>query len=35
MPEGVYHRTLKAVAEVAEGDIGDLLWDLVVYRYAL
>jgi len=35
MPEGAYRRTLKAVAEVVEGDIGDLLWDLVVYRYAL
>jgi len=35
MPEGAYHRTLKAVAEVVEGDIGDLLWDLVIYRYAL
>jgi len=35
MPEGAYHRTLKAVAEIVEGDIGDLLWDLVVYRYVL
>jgi len=35
MPEGAYHRTLKAEAEVVKEDIGDLLWDLVVYRYAL
>jgi len=35
MPEGAYHRTLKAVAEVVEGDIRDLLWDLTIYRYAL
>jgi len=35
MPEGAYHRTLKAVAEVVEGDLEDLLWDLVVYRYVL
>jgi len=35
MPEGAYHRTLKAVAEIVEGDLEDLLWDLVVYRYAL
>jgi len=30
MPEGAYHRTLKAVAEAVEGDTGDLLWDLDV-----
>jgi len=35
VPEGVYHRALKAVAEVVEGDIGDLLWDLMTYRYVL
>jgi len=35
MPEGAYHRALKAEAEVVEGDIRDLLWDLVVYRHAL
>jgi len=35
MPEGAYRRALKAEAEVVEGDIRDLLWDLVVYRYAL
>jgi len=35
MPEGAYHRTLKAEAEVVEGDTGGLLWDLAVYRYAL
>jgi len=35
MPEGAYRRALKAEAEVVDGDIGDLLWDLVVYRHAL
>jgi len=35
MPEGVYHRALKAEVEVVEGDTGDLLWDLVVYRRVL
>jgi len=35
MPEGAYHRTLKAEAEVIEGSLGDLLWDLVIYKYAL
>jgi len=35
MPEGAYRRALKAEAEVVEGDIKDLLWDLVVYRYAV
>jgi len=35
MPEGAYHRTLKAVAEIVEGDLEDLLWDLVIYRYVL
>jgi len=35
MPEGAYHRTLKAEAEIVEGDLEDLLWDLVVYRYVL
>ena len=35
MPEGVYRRTLKAKAEVINGNINDLLWDLTVYRYAL
>jgi len=35
MPEGAYHRTLKAEAEVVDGNIEDLLRDLVVYRYAL
>jgi len=35
MPEGAYHKTLKAEAEVVDGDIGDLLWDLVMYRYVL
>jgi len=35
MPEGVYPRALKAEAEVVDGDIGSLLWDLVIYRYVL
>ncbi len=35
MPEGVYYRTLKARAEIIEGNINDLLWDLTVYKYAL
>jgi len=35
MPEGVYHRTLKAEVEVVEGDIRELLWDLAVHRYVL
>ncbi len=35
MPEGVYKRALKARAEVVEGEVNDLLWDLAVHRYAL
>jgi putative transposase len=35
IPEGVYHRALKAEAEVAEGNLNDLLWDLLLYRYAM
>jgi len=35
MPEGTYHRALKAEAEVVEGELNDLLWDLNLYRYAL
>jgi putative transposase len=35
IPEGVYHRALKAVAEVVEGNLNDLLWDLAIYRYAM
>jgi len=35
MPEGAYRRALKAEAEIIEGDIGDLLWYLAVYIYAL
>jgi hypothetical protein len=34
-PWGVYHRALKTVAEVVEGSINDLLWDLMLYRYAV
>jgi len=35
IPEEVYHRALKAVAEVVEGSINDLLWDLAIYRYVM
>jgi putative transposase len=35
IPEEVYHRALKAVAEVVEGSINDLLWDSMLYRYAM
>jgi len=35
MPEGVHYRTLKARAEVIEGNANDLLWDLAIYKYAL
>jgi len=35
IPEGVYHRALKVEAEVVEGSINDLLWDLMLYRYAM
>jgi len=35
MPEGVYHKALKAEAVVVEGDVRELLWDLVVYKHVL
>jgi hypothetical protein len=35
IPEGVYHRSLKTVVEVVEGSINDLLWDSMLYRYAV
>ncbi|MEM0035402.1 MAG: RNA-guided endonuclease TnpB family protein [Desulfurococcus sp.] len=35
MPEGAYHKSLKTEAEVVDGDINDLLWDLAVHRHAL
>jgi len=35
IPEGAYHRALKAIAEVVEGSISDLLWDLMLCRYAI
>ncbi|MEM4741926.1 MAG: transposase, partial [Ignisphaera sp.] len=35
MPEGAYHKSLKAEAEVVGGDANGLLWDLTIYRYAL
>jgi putative transposase len=33
--ERAYHRALKAVVEVVEGNVNDLLWDLLLYRYAM
>ena len=35
IPEGAYHRALKAEAEIIEGSVNDLLWDLLLYRYAM
>jgi len=35
IPEGAYHRALKAEAEVVEGSLSDLLWDLLLYKYAM
>jgi putative transposase len=35
IPEGRYYRALKAKAEVVEGDLDDLLWDLAIHRHAL
>ena len=35
IPEGKHYRALKAEAEVVEGDLNDLLWDLAVHRHAL
>jgi putative transposase len=35
IPEGAYRRALKVEAEVVEGSINDLLWDLLLYRYAM
>jgi putative transposase len=35
IPEGAYHRALKAEAEVVEGSLSDLLWDLLLYRHAV
>jgi putative transposase len=35
IPEGKRYRALKAEAEVVEGDLNDLLWDLAVHRHAL
>jgi putative transposase len=35
IPEEAYHRALKAEAEVIEGSISDLLWDLLLYRHAM
>jgi putative transposase len=35
IPEEAYHRALKTEAEVVEGNLNDLLWDLMLYRYAM
>jgi len=35
IPEGAYHRALKAEAEVVDGNLNDLLWDLTLYRHAM
>jgi len=35
IPEGTYHRALKAEAEVVDGNLNDLLWDLTLYRHAM
>jgi putative transposase len=35
IPEGVYHRALKAEAEVIEGNLNNQLWDLLLYRCAM
>ena len=35
MSEGTYYKALKVRGEVVEGNVNDLLWDLVVYSYAL
>ena len=35
IPEGVCHRALRAGVEVIDGGLNDLLWDLVLYRYAM
>ena len=35
IPEGAYHRALKAGAEVVESNLNDLLWDLLLYRHAM
>ena len=35
LPEGTYSTALKAEAEVVEGSLNDLLWDMNVYRYVL
>jgi putative transposase len=35
IPEGTYHKALKAGAEVVDGNLNDLLWDLTLYRHAM
>jgi putative transposase len=35
IPERAYHKALRAEAEVVEGSVNDLLWDLLLYRYAM
>ena len=35
IPEGVCHRALRAGVEVVDGNLSDLLWDLVLHRHAM
>ena len=35
MPEGTRYKALKSEAEVVDGNVRDLLWDLTVYKHAL
>ena len=35
VPEGTHYKALKAEAEVIDGNVNDLLWDLAIHRYAL
>jgi putative transposase len=35
IPEGAYHKALRAEAEVIGGSLNDLLWNLAIYRHAM
>ena len=35
IPERAYHKALRAEAEIVEGSVNDLLWDLAIYRHAM
>jgi hypothetical protein len=35
IPEGVCHKALRAGVEVVDGNLSDLLWDLVLHRHAM